>query len=150
MGNLSFLIPTKNKDEFNIDKIFSLLQDKYAKLAEIKKYTGSTGHSITIIDKKDEFFVTCDILFNNKECYLLDNIPKNIPINERTILYRKLEEANIKDTICCEVNYGHWKYMDLRKQIVNSICEYYDCYFLDEGIFPIHMFFKNNIKYNVL
>mgnify|MGYP000917989318 CR=1 FL=1 len=66
MGNLSFIVPTKNIEDFNREKIYQLLLGKFP---DLTIENSEEWDSIQIRDKNDNLV---EDLYFNQDCYILD------------------------------------------------------------------------------
>ena len=65
MGNLTFIVPTKNIEDFTIDKVYSLLKDKFPEFNIVKEIE---FNQISILSNDH----TISHLYFNQDCYIVD------------------------------------------------------------------------------
>lgn len=145
MGNLTTIIPTKNKENFNRDYIIEKLKENFSEfIFEVK------GNQVTV--RKDiknmRDFVTniyfnteCSILNIDKDISELEDIKKdsdrpdywNNLINE----LKYLKEIGYDEKNCIETTYGFWN--GDKSDIDFFIRDLFNGYIFDEGIHPEFM-----------
>ncbi len=154
MGNLSFIVPTKNVEDFKIDKVFELLTEQFKDLYFELNYDFK---SIQVRKMKS---VNSDLvmdLYFNQDCYILDydrDIEELKDISEeskemgydKTDFYldqieglKKLKELNPDLDNIIQTTYGTGSEMDLKHDIDFFLKDYFYAYLLDEGIHPEYM-----------
>ena len=147
MGNLGFIIPTKKLEDFNIDKIYSMLKEEFSDF-NIEK-----GDSAIGIYKDTD--LVCNLYFN-QDCYLL-NYDRDINTleeitkeSEESKYYQQTKERNnnlikslkeLKDlnpdlNNVIQTTYGYGKGFDYKNDVDFFIKDYFYGYIFDEGIHP--------------
>lgn len=151
MGNLSFIVPTKNLEDFNLQKVFELLLEKFKDLNIISSPEHESIQVWTSI--KNEILIT-DLYFN-QDCYILE-YEKDIELLKELIeetTYTelkqrfqdnidgliKLKELNPDLNNVIQMTYGFGIDMDLRNDIEFFIKDHFYAYLFDEGIHPEYM-----------
>jgi hypothetical protein len=154
MGNLSFIVPTKNVEDFNIDKVFELLTEQFKDLYFELDYDNK---SIQVRKMKDINSNLITDLYFNQDCYILDydedietlkTASEEAKENgyDRTEFYldqieglRKLKELNPDLDNVIQTTYGYGWEMDLKHDIDFFLKDYFYAYLFDEGIHPEYM-----------
>lgn len=154
MGNLSFIVPTKNVEDFNIDKVYSLLKVNFIDLHFdlIHEYESIQVRK----SKKNDSALVMDLYFN-QDCYILEydkDIEYLKEISEetkemgfdKTDFYldqieglKKLKELNPDLDNILQTTYGTGAEMDLKHDIDFFLKDYFYAYLFDEGIHPEYM-----------
>lgn len=154
MGNLSFIVPTKNTEDFNIDKIFKLLTEQFKDLYFELNYDFKSIQVRKM--KNDNSDLVMDLYFN-QDCYILD-YDEDIKIlkksseeakemgydntdfyNEQIEGLRKLKELNPDLDNVIQTTYGTGIETDLKQDIDFFLKDYFYAYIFDEGIHPEYM-----------
>lgn len=151
MGNLSFIVPTKNLEDFNFRKIFELLSEKFK---DLNVYSVPEHNAIQILNKRGDTIT--DIYFN-EDCYILDydediKLLQNISDEskemgyDRTDFYldqieglKKLKEINPDLNNIIQTTYGFGRETDLKQDIDFFLKDHFYAYLFDEGIHPEYM-----------
>lgn len=131
MGNLSFLHPTTNKEEFNLESIAKILIDNGFEIEALPEWNEIR---VLLPHAQDEDNYVCSIYFD-QENYLLDTLDEDIADPENKEYKRNL--VNFKkeaDTKCIQISYGYND--DNRQKVVRFLHKYFKTYWLDEGIHP--------------
>lgn len=147
MGNLGFIIPTKKLEDFNIDKIYSMLKEEFSDF-NIEK-----GDSAIGIHKDTD--LVCNLYFN-QDCYLLDydrdieSLEEITKESEESKYYKQTKERNdnlikslkeLKDlnpdlNNVIQTTYGYGIGFDYKNDVDLFIKDYFYGYIFDEGIHP--------------
>lgn len=154
MGNLSFIIPTKNVQDFNIDKVYTLLTEQFKDLYFELNYD---SNSIQI--RKIKIYnsdLVMDLYFN-QDCYVLDydndiEALKEVSDEVKEMGYdktdyyldqieglKKLKELNPDLDNVLQTTYGTGREIDLKQDIDFFLKDYFYAYLLDDGIHPEYM-----------
>ena len=154
MGNLSFIIPTKNIEDFNIDKVFELLTKQFKDLYFELNYDFESIQVRKLIKNNSELVMD---LYFNQDCYILDydrdiESLKESSEESKEIGYdkpdyyldqieglKKLKELNPDLDNVLQTTYGTGREMDLKHDIDFFLKDYFYAYLLDEGIHPEYM-----------
>lgn len=138
MGNLSFLIPTKNLQDFTQNNIFDILTKEFP---EFKITSDNKWKQITVRTKKD--VLVTDIFFN-AECYILDydkdietlKNDKNYRNTELILKLNVLRSFNPDLQNCISLTYGSGIFMEDKFRVEKVLMKYFNGYLFDEGIHP--------------
>ena len=149
MGNISFIVPTKKLEDFNIDKVFELLSEEFNDLTiersdEFKELQVRTSRDNLVTD-----------IYFNQDCYILnyeDDIKEleemikevketKYPELERRYLdcingLKKLQEINPDLDNVIQLTYGSGREVELKQDIEYFLQDYFYAYNFDEGIHP--------------
>ena len=136
MGNLSFIVPTKNIEDFNMEKIYQLLLEKFTELDITKD---EKFEQIQIYDK--EIFIM-DLYFN-QDCYILkynEDIKylkeeMNMPELADWLVKLKKLKPDLNNVI--QSTYG--QDYNIKNDVDFFIKDYFTSYLFDEGIHPEFM-----------
>lgn len=140
MGNLSFLVPTSNLENFTQEKISEMLEHEFPEftLEKDEKFK-----QIDIRSKKDVLVTT---IYFETDCYLLDydeaiemlknpdshaNSPKEL-ILKLEILKRFNPDLNN----CLSLTYGTGMFVDDKFRVERFLMKQFNGYLFDEGIHP--------------
>lgn len=148
MANITTLIPTKNKENWNIDEIELILRnyfpnitfEKNQKLLQISIFKNS--EIITKIYFNQEYFI--DYKSNKNELRERGKYDLANKLEELEKMHPELDR-------CIELTYGIGKYIKEKSEIEKVIINYFDAYLFDEGIDPEFIppdYTKNNTAKN--
>ena len=135
MGNISFIIPKENLKDFTVTGIVKLVKDNLCEKLNLSIELHPTGQ-IIIKDKDEE--TVCEIWNSEDGCYLLDESNEDGSSSNTKKWFKKLKEADLKDTDqCIGISYG-WTLDShkVRTKILTFLIKYFKGYWLDEGIHP--------------
>jgi len=140
MGNLSFLVPTKNLKIFNQDKIFEMLQKEFP---EFKISSDDEFKEISVRTKKD---VLVTEIFCNTDCYLVDydqdieylKDSENHIQNPNELIFKLeiLRKFNPDLHNCLSLTYGTGMFVDDKFRVERFLTKQFNGYLFDEGIHP--------------
>lgn len=154
MGNLSFIVPTKKLEDFNIDKIYQLLTSQFKDLYFELDYDYKSIQVRKL--KKVNSNLVMDLYFN-QDCYILDYEQDIQTLKDasdeskemgydRTDYYldqiqglEKLKEINPNLDNVIQTTYGDGSEVELKQDIDFFLKDYFSAYLLDEGIHPEYM-----------
>lgn len=138
MGNLSFIVPTKNLDKFNREDIFKLL------VKEFPKITFEHLEEFNQINVRKNGELATNLYFE-QECYILDYeedikwLSENEEGNEGLAeKLGKLKEINPDLKKCIQATYGTGMNhtVSVKWDVEYFIKDYFVAYIFDEGIHP--------------
>jgi len=155
MGNLSFIVPTKNKENFNIEFISNLINyqlnfnvDNYSEFEQLSITTDFLDTFTILKGRLIKDVKICDIFFN-QECYILnfekdlkylqEMIKENKKYEEFFVDLKKLEELKPNLKNCLHITYGQGMLFKERNRILNLLKNHFYAYIFDEGIHPEFM-----------
>lgn len=149
MGNLSYIIPTENQEEFNREKITEILENQFPDLII---HSDDEWDQIVVSVKpnkrfKDELVVQ---MYFNADCYLLkgENFENSISeLRDKTETWpggEKLAEQlselkELNPDLNKSISMTHCPYYDLRevkRQVEIYLHSYFKSFIFDEGIHP--------------
>jgi len=135
MGNISFIIPKENLQDFTVTGIVKLIIDNLRAKLNLSIELHPTGQ-IIITDKKGE--TVCEMWNSKDGCYLLDESDEDDSSSNTKKWIEKLKEADLKDTDpCIGISYGWTSDSNkVRSKILTFLIKYFKGYWLDEGIHP--------------
>lgn len=150
MGNLSFLIPTKNKSDFKFDNIKRMISEHFTQfvLRDDEIY-----EEINVWTKDEETLITtlyfnhdCYVLEFDKDLYFLKEKADN-SINEKIKAYYQnlydkllqLKELNPNIQKCLASTHGSGRMYKDKCRIEKMLKDEFGCYIFDEGIHPEFM-----------
>jgi hypothetical protein len=137
MGNLSFIVPTKKLEDFNIDKVYDLLVTNFSDL------TIDLDKNFNQIQVFKNGNLVTDLYFN-QDIYILDikrDIDellklREVELAEWLIVLQKLN-PDLDNVI--QTTYGSGRFTDIKQDIDFLIKDYFTSYLFDEGIHPEFM-----------
>lgn len=135
MGNVSYLSPTKNKENFKIEFIYGFL---FAKFTDLDYVIYNEFEQLQVMYHGR---IVTDLYFN-QDCYLLkscdeDDIKNLENINENKLINELLEfKKNNSNTKFVEMTHSMGIQGDKRKEIEKYLHDYFGLYIFDEGIHP--------------
>lgn len=140
MGNLSFLVPTKNLEDFNRENIAKMIKTQFPKFS-VEEST--EWNQIEVRNKKGTLITQ---IYCNQECYLLDydkdmeelRNPENRIYNCNEMIF-KLQILRSYDpdlNNCISLTYGTGMYVDEKFEIERFLMLHFNGYLFDEGIHP--------------
>jgi len=140
MGNLGFLVATKNLDKFNKDDVYDLLVKEFPKF-DISKDEKFNRVSANLGNKN-----ITDLYFNQK-CYFLkydEDIqylkdPENQIFNGEQLANKLEHLRSLNPDLDNCVEMTHSSYHDERLAIGIFLMRYFEAYSFDEGIHPEYM-----------
>jgi len=134
MGNVSFIIPKENLQDFTSQGIIKLIEDNLRAKLNLSIELHPTGQ-IIITDKKGE--TVCEMWEEKEGCYLLSDSNEDDSSSNTKKWIEKLKEADLKDTDpCIGISYGSYPFNKERTKILTFLIKYFKGYWLDEGIHP--------------
>lgn len=137
MGNLSFLIPTKNQQEFTLDGVAKLLTAEFPNLTFTKdeKFDG-----LTVYMTKDEGYV--NEFYFNSECYVLNYEQDILELEEMGMVdlvndLKTLQQMAPDLNNCVQMTHEYkFKYREAKRNVEIFLHKYFGLYIFDEGIHP--------------
>lgn len=141
MGNLSFIVPAIKTEDYNLEKIKSLLIDKFPDfiIDFNEEYSDLT---IRVRNPKRDHYDFIMSMYFNQDCYIL-NYDEDIKYleNEKgydtTILVEELKELKkLNPDLDCVIQTTYGYYNDLKNDVDFFLRDYFKGYIFDEGIHP--------------
>jgi hypothetical protein len=134
MGNISFIVPTIRKENFNIDKVSELLKENFPNL------TFDVDLKFNQIRVRNDNGLVTDIFFN-QECHVLNfdrDIKELIDAGKTELAekLKKLKSMNPDLNNCIQTTYGSGKAIQTKFDIDYFLKDYFQAYVFDEGIHP--------------
>lgn len=141
MGNLSYLVPTKNIEKFNIKHVSTLLEQNFLDL-KLDIYLDSK--EIQIRNKKEVMVTTlyfedsCKYLFDYERDIETINDPENRIQNGKELILKLnvLRGFNPDLDNCIALTYGEGIFIDDKFRIERFLMKEFNGYLFDEGIHP--------------
>jgi len=154
MSNLSFLVPTKNIEDFEQQKIVRIIKEHFS------KYHYDEGDNMLSIRKNNippEQQDLITTIFFKQDCYILDyeqdidyleNEDHGLTEKKSKYLISKLKELrelNPDLDNCLHFTYGGHYYFKEKFKIEAVLMKYFSGYLFDEGIHPEFQTFQNEM-----
>lgn len=137
MGNLSFIIPKENLQDFTNIGIVKIIEDNLREKLKLDIELHSTGQ-IIITNKNGD--TVCEMWNQKDGCYLLAEGGSDEANGDKheEWLRNKLKEVNLKQSEpCFGISYGYsFDSEKLRSKIITFLIKHFKGYWLDEGIHP--------------
>jgi len=132
MGNLTFIVPTKNIEDFTIDKVYSLLKTNFPEFTITKE---KEFNQISVQFKNN----TVSNLYFNQDCYIVDfdqDIKDLSEMNMDQLALKLLELQKLNPDLTNSIQTTHSNFFDEKNAIDTFLRLQFDGYVFDEGIHP--------------
>lgn len=132
MGNLTFIVPTKNIEDFTIDKVYSLLKDKFPEFNIVKEIE---FNQISILSNDH----TISHLYFNQDCYIVDfdqNVKELSEMNMDQLALKLLKLKKLNPDLTNSIQTTHSNFFKEKNTIDTFLRLQFSGYVFDEGIHP--------------
>ena len=138
MGNLTFIVPTIKTEDYNIEKIESLLIEEFPDFI-IDFNEEFSDLTIRLRNPKKNHYDFIMNMFFNQDCYILkyDEDIKYLENVKEYVLVKELKELKrLNPDLDCVVQTSYGHYIDYKNDIDFFLRDYFEGYIFDEGIHP--------------